>query len=54
MGPKYLAFYEWEGPYCLTTLGNPATMIPEAKGLPLARNVSWNVYKPIARHVAFR
>lgn len=63
MGPKYLALYEWEGPHCLATLGDPATMIPEARaelaewegyGLPLARNTGWNVYRPIARHVAFR
>ena len=63
MGPKYLALYEWEGAHCLSTLGDPAAMIPEARaelekwhayGLPLARNVSWNVYEPIARHRAFR
>ena len=62
MGPKYLALYEWEGEHCLTRLGDPASMIPEAQaelhrwqeyGLPKAKNVSWNVYKPIAKHVAF-
>ena len=63
MGPKYLALYEWEGAHCLETLGDPETMIPEAKaelakwhdwGLPRAENVAWNVYKPIATHHRFR
>ncbi len=63
MGPKYLALYEWEGAHCLDTLGDPETMLPEAKaelaewhayGLPLAANTAWNVYKPIAKHLAFR
>jgi len=63
MGPKYLALYEWEGPHCLQTLGDPDAMIPEAKaelskwndyGLPLAANVAWNVYEPIASHKSFR
>ncbi len=64
MGPKYLALYEWEGAHCLNTLGgDPNTMLPEAKaelaewhayGLPLAKNTAWNVYKPIARHWAYR
>ena len=63
MGPKYLALYEWEGLHCIDTLGDPATMRPEARaelsewerfGLPLAANTSWNVFKPIASHQAFR
>ena len=63
MGPKYLALYEWEGVHCLNTLGNPDTMLPAAKaelaqwqayGLPLAKNMAWNVFKPIASHKAFR
>lgn len=63
MGPKYLALYEWEGAHCLETLANPDTMLPEAKaeldrwrayGQPLAKNMAWNVYKPIASHWAFR
>jgi hypothetical protein len=63
MGPKYLALYEWEGPHCLHTLGDPETMHPAARaelaewhayGLPLAANTSWNVYRPIASHQAFR
>ena len=63
MSPRYLALYEWEGEHCLPTLGDPDTMIPKAQaeltrwqdfGLPLADNVSWNVYRPIAKHVAFR
>lgn len=63
MGPKYLALYEWEGAHCLKSLGDPETMIPEAKaelmewrgyGEPLAKNKAWNVYQPVARHVAFR
>ena len=63
MGPKYLALYEWEGAHCLSTLADPETMRAEAReelaewqrcGLPLATNVAWNVYKPIARHRSFR
>jgi len=63
MGPKYLALYEWEGPHCLSTLGDPETMRPEAKaelarwnayGAPLAANMAWNVYEPIASWTAFR
>ncbi|MEK9828069.1 MAG: hypothetical protein VW521_06930 [Rhodospirillales bacterium] len=63
MGPKYLALYEWEGPHCLQTLGDPETMRPEAKaelaqwhsyGLPLAKNTDWNVYEPIANWRSFR
>lgn len=63
MGPKYLALYEWEGAHCLPNLANQDTMIPEARaelaawqayGLPLAKNTSWNVYKPVAHHLSFR
>lgn len=63
MGPKYLALYEWEGAHCLGTLGDPDRMLPEAKaelgewqahGAPLAENMTWNVYEPIASHRAFR
>lgn len=63
MVPKYLALYEWEGPHCLQTLADPETMIPEAKaelarwtdyGLPLAANIAWNVYRPIAHHLSFQ
>lgn len=63
MGAKYLALYEWEGPHCLDTLGDQETMIPEAKaelaewqayGLPKAKNMAWNVYRPIARYTSFR
>jgi hypothetical protein len=63
MGPKYLALYEWEGPHCLETLGDPDKMCPEAKaelaewnayGVKLAANMSWNVFRPIATHWAFR
>lgn len=63
MGPKYLVLYEWEGAHCLATLADQDMMIPEARaqlekrhayGLPLTRNVSWNVYEPIARHPALR
>ncbi|MGZ0190148.1 MAG: hypothetical protein ACKVH0_19470 [Alphaproteobacteria bacterium] len=63
MGPKYLALYEWDGPHCLDTLADPNTMLPAAKaelaqwqayGLPLAKNMAWNVFKPIASHTSFR
>ncbi len=63
MGPKYLALYEWEGAHCLSSLGDPDTMIPEAKaelaewhayGSPLAENMAWNVYRPISKHWTFR
>jgi hypothetical protein len=63
MGPKYMALYEWEGAHCLPALAEPDTMLPEARaelarwqayGLPLARNMAWNVYQPIAKHTAFR
>lgn len=63
MGPKYLALYEWEGAHCLGTLGDPDRMLPEAKaelgewqahGAPVAENMTWNVYEPIASHRAFR
>ncbi|MDP6707788.1 MAG: hypothetical protein QF893_15700 [Alphaproteobacteria bacterium] len=59
MGPKYLALYEFDSLDCLTSLANPETMCPEAKdelgrwmdyGAPLVDNMSWNVYRPIAKH----
>lgn len=61
-GPKYLALYEWEGLHCLPSLADPETMCPEAAaelarwqayGVPLVDNMSWNVYRPIAKHWPF-
>lgn len=59
MGPKYLALYEFENLDCLPSLTDPERMHPEAKaelarwmdyGVPLVDNMSWNVYRPIAKH----
>jgi len=59
MGPKYLALYEFESLDCLASLADPETMCPEAKdelgrwteyGAPLVENMSWNIYRPIAKH----
>jgi len=59
MGPKYLALYEFDSLDCLPSLADPETMRPEAKaelqrwmeyGVPLVDNMSWNVYRPIAKH----
>jgi antibiotic biosynthesis monooxygenase (ABM) superfamily enzyme len=59
MGPKYLALYEFDSLDCLDSLANPESMRPEAKaelqrwldyGVPLVDNMSWNVYRPIAKH----
>jgi antibiotic biosynthesis monooxygenase (ABM) superfamily enzyme len=59
MGPKYLALYEFDSLDCLPSLADPDSMRPEAKdelerwmsyGMPLVENMSWNVYRPIAKH----
>ena len=59
MGPKYLALYEFDGLGNLPSLADPETMCPEAReefgrwmefGAPLVDNMSWNVYRPIAKH----
>ena len=59
MGPKYLALYELTDLECLSSLADPEQMRPEAKselenwmthGAPLVANMSWNVYRPIAKH----
>ena len=59
MGPKYLALYEFESLDCLASLADPDTMRPEAKdelarwmdhGAPLVDDMSWNVYRRIAKH----
>ena len=59
MGPKYLALYEFDSLDCLASLTDPETMRPEAKdelerwmgyGAALVDNMSWNVYRPIAKH----
>ncbi len=59
MGPKYLALYEFENLDCLPSLADPDTMCQEAQdelgrwmefGAPLVDNMSWNVYRPIAKH----
>lgn len=59
MGPKYLALYEFDNLDCLPSLTDPDKMRPEAKdelarwmeyGVPLVDNMSWNVYRPIAKH----
>ena len=59
MGPKYLALYEFDSLDCLDSLADPDNMRQEAKdelarwldyGVPLVDNMSWNVYRPIAKH----
>ncbi len=59
MGPKYLALYEFDNLDNLPSLADPETMCLEAKdefarwmefGAPLVDNMSWNVYRPIAKH----
>ncbi len=59
MGPKYLALYEMENLDCIPSLADPEHMRPEAQdefanwtsyGATLATNMSWNVYRPIAKH----
>lgn len=59
MGPKYLALYELANLECLPSLADAQQMRPEAKaefdnwtayGAPLATNMSWNIYRPLARH----
>lgn len=59
MGPKYLALYELDSLHSLAGLAHPESMRPEAKaelqrwldyGAPLVDNMSWNVYRPIAKH----
>ena len=59
MGPKYLALYEFDSLDCLASLADPDSMRPEAKdelerwmsyGAPLVDDMSWNVYRPIAKH----
>ena len=59
MGPKYLALYEFDSLDRLPSLADPDTMHPEAKdelarwmdyGAPLVDDMSWNVYRPIAKH----
>ena len=62
MGPKYLALYEFDSLDSIPSLADPETMRPEAKdelarwtefGMPLVDNMSWNVYRPIAKHWRF-
>ena len=59
MGPKYLALYELDSLDCLASLTDSDAMRPEARdelarwmsyGMPLVDNMSWNVYRPIAKH----
>ena len=61
-GPNYLALYELENLACIPSLSNVEEMGPEAAaelaqwqayGLPMAGEMSWNVYRPIATHYAF-
>ena len=51
--------YELDSLDCLADLADPETMRPEARdelarwmdyGAPLVDNMSWNVYRPIAKH----
>ena len=59
MGPAYLAMYEWANTDCIPSLADPDQMRAEAReefanwtayGAGLASNMSWNVYRPIAKH----
>ena len=61
-GPKYLALYELESLASIPGMSDPQRMSPEAKaelerwqrhGAPIADNMSWNVYRPIATHHPF-
>lgn len=62
-GPKYLALYELDSLDAVPRMADPEDMSPAAKaelarwqdyGLPLVDNLSWNVYRPIARHWPFQ
>ncbi len=62
MGPRYLALYELANLDCIPSLADPQHMRPEAKaefenwtayGAPLVANMSWNVYRPLAKHWPF-
>jgi antibiotic biosynthesis monooxygenase (ABM) superfamily enzyme len=59
MGPKYLALYELADQQCIPSLADPQQMRSEAKaefknwttyGAPLVADMSWNIYRPIAKH----
>jgi len=59
MEPKYLAIYELADLNCIPGLADPEKMCPEARaefenwkthGMPLVAGMSWNVYRPLARH----
>ncbi len=59
MGPRYLALYELADLECVPSLADPEQMRPEAKAefaeysafaAPLVENLSWNIYRPTARH----
>ncbi|NNL85572.1 MAG: hypothetical protein HKP27_07970 [Myxococcales bacterium] len=59
MGPKYLALYELADLECIPTLADPDQMRPEAAAefarwtsyaAPMVDKMSWNIYRPMARH----
>ena len=59
MGPKYLALYELRDLECIPSLSDPEQMRAEAAAEfeeyqsfagPLSANMSWNIYRPLARH----
>ena len=59
MGPKYLALYELADLECIPSLADPDQMRPEATAEfarwtsyagPMVENMSWNIYRPLARH----
>lgn len=59
MGPKYMALYELANLDCIPSLADPQQMRAEARtefgnwtsyGAPLVANMSWNIYRPLAKH----
>ena len=59
MGPRYLALYELADLDCIPSLADPDAMRAEARAefaqyeaiaAPLSGNLSWNIYRPLARH----
>ena len=61
-GPKYLALYELDSIEAVPGMADPEHRNPAARaelarweeyGLPLVDNMSWNVYRPIAKHWPF-
>lgn len=61
-GPKYLALYELDSLDAIAGMADPGRMSAPARaelarwqefGAPLVDNMSWNIYRPIAKHWPF-